>query len=129
MYPGAHLRVQTPNYYHHGIYVGNDEVVQFGLPNDVYGSWDEIKVLRSPLAEFCGDAQFVEVYVFDRKERKRKRSDEEIVAAALSKVGQGGYHVLYNNCEHFANMCVFGEATSTQIDEIYQNVEKLLHNK
>lgn len=125
LYEGAHVRVQTPYYYHHGIYVGNDEVVQFGKPDAAYGSWDEIKVLRSPLADFCGGANFVEVYVFDRKERKRKKSDAEIVQTALSKVGEGGYHLIYNNCEHFANFCVFGKACSGQIDEIYSNVDKI----
>ena len=128
LYPGAHIRVQTPNYYHHGIYIGNDEVVQFGLPNGAYSDWSEIKVLRSTIADFCGGENFIEVYVYDRKERKRKKSDEQIVNIALSKVGEGGYHLLYNNCEHFANFCVFGEASSGQIDEIYSNVQKLLNN-
>lgn len=126
LYEGAHIRVQTPNYYHHGIYIGNDEVVQFGLPNAIYGSWDDIKVLRSPIEEFCGGANFIEVYVFDRKELKRKKSNAEIVATALSKVGEGGYHLLSNNCEHFANFCVFGQSVSTQIDDMYKNVDKLL---
>lgn len=127
-YPGAHIRVQTANFYHHGIYIGNDEVVQFGLPNAPYSSWDEIKVLRSPIADFCGSASFYEVYVFDRKERKRKKRDAEIIETALSKVGEGGYHLLYNNCEHFANFCVYGEASSAQIEEVYSNVQKLLHD-
>ena len=129
LYPGAHIRVQVKNVYHHGIYVGNDEVVQFGLPYDMYNDPKDVKVLRSPLKDFCADDAFIEVYCYSRKELRRKNSDEEIVRIALSKVGEGNYNILKNNCEHFANFCVFGDSMSKQIDDIYENVEKMLNNK
>ena len=126
LYPGAHIRVKCGSYYHHGIYIGDGEVVQFGLPDEVYSNPKEVKVLRSTLAEFCGSAVFIEVYKFTKKELKEKRSDEVIIQTALSCVGDGGYNLLHNNCEHFANKCIFGVNKSSQIDEVYANVAKML---
>ena len=126
LYPGAHVRVPFGSYFHHGIYVGNGEVVQFGLPFDAMRPASDVKVLRSPIEDFVGSASFVEVYVYDRKEKRSKRSDEEIVQFALSKVGEGGYDLLRNNCEHFANLCVFGIAKSQQIEQMQDNIAKLL---
>ena len=127
LYPGAHIRVKCDSYYHHGIYIGNGEVVQFGLPFEVYSDPKEVRVLRSSLAEFCGKALFIEVYKFSKKELKEKKPDDVIIETALSCVGQGGYSILRNNCEHFANRCVFGVTKSAQIDEIYANVAKMLN--
>ena len=89
----------------------------------------EVKVVRSPIQDFVGDASFIDVYVCSKDELKLKRKDEDIVKAALSHVGEGGYSILKNNCEHFANRCVFGNGTSEQIDDVYENVEKLLNSK
>ena len=126
LYPGAHIRVKCDFYYHHGIYIGNDEVVQFGRGFEVYKNPSEIKVLRSSIEDFCGDATFVEVYKFSKQELKEKRPDSLIVESAIACVGEGGYNILHNNCEHFANKCVFGVNKSSQIDEIYENVSKML---
>ena len=126
LYPGAHIRVSCSGYYHHGIYIGDGEVVQFGLPTDVYVDPKEIKVMRSPLADFCGKALFIEVYKYSKKELKEKKSDEEIIKTALSCVGEGGYNILQNNCEHFTNRCIFGFNKSEQIDEIYRQVSNML---
>ena len=31
--------------------------------------------------------------------------------------------IIYNNCEHFVNACVFGKAYSTQIDEMRARID------
>lgn len=129
LYPGAHIRAKVGSFYHHGIYIGNDEVVQFGLPHEMYENNDDIKVSRSPLSEFCDRDAFIEVYVYSRKEQKQKFIDEDIVKNALSHVGEGGYNIFKNNCEHFANFCVFGIKKSEQIDNVYDNVNKLLNKE
>lgn len=125
-YPGAHIRVKVKNFYHHGIYIGDNRVIQFGLPEAMYSDASSIKVLNSTLKEFMGSSLFYEVYVFSKKEEKKKYSDDIIVKNALNYVGQGNYNILTNNCEHFANKCIFGENKSSQIDDIYKNVERLL---
>ena len=125
LYPGAHIRVKVGNFYHHGIYIGDGEVVQFGLPFDMYTDAKDVKVLRSPISDFCKPDDFIEVYVYSRKELKQKFKDEVIIANALSHVGEGGYSIIKNNCEHFANFCIFGKKVSDQIDGAYKDVEEM----
>jgi len=51
--PGDYLRVCRPGYFHHGIYVGDDQVVQFG------GSvWDKpnATIALAPFEEFAKGA-------------------------------------------------------------------------
>ena len=128
LYPGAHIRVSMNNFYHHGIYIGNNEVVQFGLPNAINTEAKDVKVLRSPIEDFAKDG-FIEIRRYSKKEQKLKRPDEEIVKVALSKVGEGGYNLIHNNCEHFANFCVFGVKASKQMDDIHKNVLKLFDKR
>lgn len=125
LYPGCHIRCKMNNFYHHAIYIGNNEVVQFGTPNNVFMDPKDVYVLRSPLSDFT-KSNFIEVRVYDRKELKKKRKDEDIIKFALSKVGEGNYNILHNNCEHFANECVFGEKISLQVDKVNKDVLKIL---
>ena len=37
---------------------------------------------------------------------------------ALSRLGEGGYDLVSNNCEHFSNECVFGKKTSNQVKDV-----------
>ena len=128
LYPGAHIRVKVGNFYHHGIYIGNGEVVQFGLPFDMAENSSKIRILRSPLSQFTPSKNdFIEVYRFSGREKRKKQSDEKIVETALSHVGEGGYNIFTNNCEHFATFCVYGEKSSKQIDDAYKNVAALLN--
>jgi len=50
-------------------------------------------------------------------EGSRKLSYEETAILAESMIGSdfGGYNLIKNNCEHFANWCANGEAYSNQI--------------
>ena len=129
LYPGAHIRIKVNSFYHHAIYIGNGEVVQFGLPFDISNNNKDVKVLRSPLSDFCKPDDFIEVYCYSKKELKQKFKDEEIINNALSHVGEGGYNILKNNCEHFANLCCLGIAKSEQIDSAYQDVDKILKSE
>ena len=124
-YFGAHIRVQVQSIYHHGIYIGNDEVIQFGLPIDMLRPKEEVKVLKSSVEEFL-QGGFLEVRIFDRKERKIKNDDQKIVEIAISKLGEDGYDIVHNNCEHFANFCVFNKKESQQVDNIREEIRKKL---
>ncbi|MDD3623299.1 MAG: lecithin retinol acyltransferase family protein [Bacilli bacterium] len=123
-YPGSHIRTKVGEVYHHGIYIGNDEVVQFGLPSEFMQNPKNIKVLRSNMKDFL--VGFLEVRVYDKKELKEKRSDEEIVSIALSRVGEGNYNLFRNNCEHFAYECVFGVKRSDQVDSALKDIKEAL---
>lgn len=124
-YEGAHIRVQIQSIYHHGIYIGNDEVVQFGLLTDMIRPKEEVKVLKSSIEEFL-QGGFLEVRVYDRKEKKIKNDNQKIIEIALSKLGEGGYDIVHNNCEHFANFCVFNKKESQQVDNIREEIRKKL---
>ena len=122
--PGSHIRTKMGEIYHHGIYIGNDEVVQFGMPSEMMQDHKKIKVLRSNMKDFL--VGFLEVRVYDKKELKEKRSDEEIVSIALSRVGEGGYNLFKNNCEHFAYECTFGVKKSDQVDSLIKDIQEAL---
>ena len=124
-YPGAHIRVQVGQIYHHGIYVGNDEVVQFGLPFDLTNIAKDVKVLKSHISEFLNGG-FLEVRNFTKKEKKLKNKDEDIISIALSRIGEGNYDLLKNNCEHFANECVFNKKISSQVEDIHKEIRAKL---
>lgn len=124
-YPGAHIRVQIKSLYHHGIYIGNDEVVQFGLPFDMFRPKEEVKVIKSSINDFL-QGGFLEVRVFTRKEKKQKNDDNKIIEIALSKLGEGGYDIVHNNCEHFVNYCIFNKKESLQVDSVREEIRKKL---
>lgn len=124
-YPGAHIRVQVDKIYHHGIYIGDNMVVQFGMPFNIHQNPEDVKVIKSPIEDFLNGG-FLEVRVYDKKEKKLKHKDKEIVKTALSCLGNGGYNLLHNNCEHFANYCVLGVKSSSQVDSVHEEVKKML---
>lgn len=123
---GDMLRINCGNLYHFGIFVSDDEVIQFGLPPHLRPNVreDEVEVCRSNIDIFL-QGGFLEVATLDKKEQKKRRSPAETVSFARSKLGERGYHLLFNNCEHFAYLCVFGEKISTQTDAIREKFRAL----
>lgn len=124
-YPGAHIRVQVNGIYHHGIYVNDEEIIQFGLPFDMMKPKEEVRILKSDINDFL-QGGFLEVRVYDKKEKRLKNKDEDIIKIAISKLGEDGYDIVHNNCEHFANYCVFNKKESKQIDDIRSEIRKKL---
>lgn len=43
----------------------------------------------------------------------------QIVQYARFWLGDTGYHLLFNNCEHFANVCTLGQYRSQQVERIF----------
>lgn len=110
------LRVKVDALYHCGIYVSDGEVIQFG-ENPVLrrgASHAAITVCTTDLPAFAQGGQ-VEVGV---AETEVFRPAEEIIAAARRELGKGGYHILYNNCEHFAYRCATGRAYCAQTEDV-----------
>ena len=119
---GDLIRTKVRFYHHYGIFVSEEEVIQFGLPDDPLRPAEEIRVLNSDIAAFLQGGE-VEVAVPDSATRRHMRSPEQIVELARQRIGEGGYDILHNNCEHFVNACVFGKAYSTQIDEMRARID------
>lgn len=123
---GDVVRIKLASFYHYGIYVSDDEIIQFGLPpvtKEMLMAKD-IKVLSSNIDKFLAGS-FLEVAKLSFLEKRKAKSPKEVVEIARSKIGTGGYHILYNNCEHFVNQCLFGEKKSSQVDELRGKMSKM----
>ena len=114
---GDMIRVTVGAIYHYGVFVSEEEVIQFGEAprGGIDRNEEEIEVCSTDIYSFLG-GEFAEVAELDRKERKKRLSPEETVRIARERLGTRGYHILYNNCEHFAHECVMGEKFSEQVD-------------
>lgn len=124
---GDMIRVKVKFYYHYGIFADEDTVIQFGLPDNGNTPPDEIEVLTTDIKAFsCGE--FVETAKLDFSEKKRRYSPNKTVSLAMSRLGERGYNILNNNCEHFANECMFGESKSF-LDEVRVKIREKLNIK
>jgi hypothetical protein len=123
--PGAPVRVKVSFYYHYGIFVSEDSVIQFGLPDGPSRPAEEIRVLSTDVYTFLQGGD-LEVGFPDRGERKKLRSADQVVAAAQSRIGQGGYDLLHNNCEHFMYECLFGEPDSPTLSSLRTRIRQKL---
>ena len=109
---GSIVRTQVKFYYHYGIFVDEQTVIQFGLPDNGTTPPEEIRVLITDIDVFANGG-FVETGICETAEEKRTyRKEDDIVSEAMSHVGETGYHILHNNCEHFVYGCCFGEKKS-----------------
>lgn len=115
---GDQIRVNRGFYSHHGIYASKDCVIHFAPPGqtDVLDP-SKAKIITTSLAEFLKDG-VLEVRVYSEEELKRRRTPKEIVSCALSHLGEGGYDLVNNNCEHFSNLCAFGTKESQQVNSV-----------
>lgn len=127
---GDMIRVKSGAVYHYGIYVSDAEVIQFGLAPAARPTLkdSEVEVLATDIDTFLG-GQFLEVAEFDRKEKKANRAPDEVVSTARARLGERGYHILYNNCEHFANECVSGKHYSEQVDGVREMFKGIFGKK
>ena len=122
---GDLIRTKVQFYYHYGIFVSEEEVIQFGLPDDPMRPAEDVRVLTGDIKSFL-QAGELEVAEPEGAERKTIRTPEQIVEAARSRLGQGGYHILNNNCEHFVNECAFGTPSSDFVESIREKIRKKL---
>lgn len=121
MAKGDHIKVPRENdfvrYTHHGIDCGDGTVIHFtGEPGK--STKLAARICRTSIDDFKKEAPTIEVV-----EDKSTRTPDEVVAAAESRVGEGGYNLGENNCEHFANHCRTGEHKSAQIEAVENALE------
>lgn len=122
---GCPVRVKVNFYYHYGIYVDDDHVIAFGLPDNGDTHPDEIAVVSTCIDAFLAGGM-LEVGVPTLQESLKSRSPNQIVAYAESAIGKKGYHILHNNCEHFMNECLSGERSSRFISAMYDKISARL---
>jgi hypothetical protein len=104
----SHVITPRRGYLHHGIYVGNGQVVHYtGLAHGLRrGPVEEVSLSRFT----CGHPVWVE------SNGASKFDCLEIIRRARSRVGEDSYRLLSNNCEHFCEWCLRGENRSYQVE-------------
>jgi len=124
---GAHIVTPRRGYTHHGIYVGDGRVVQYGGLS--------LGLRRGPVEEVSLSqfAQGREIRV--RLDESSHFDREEVICRARRRLGENRYHPLKNNCEHFCEWCVRGEPRSYQVDQLtavwsrpWHGLLKLIYN-
>lgn len=122
---GDHLRVKRMGgiYTHHDIYVSDNEVIHFtGTDDDSIMDSSKNRVISSDLNFFLKGGE-LEVKEYTDEEFQDLYAPDQIVAYARSCLGDGDYNVIFNNCEHFANVCTLGRFRSHQVERLFQNKE------
>ena len=116
---GDMVRIQIGSLYHYGVFVSEDEVIQFGYPPlPEFAEQNAVVTVGKVDVDAFSCGSIIEVAELDRREKKKRLPPEETVARARERLGEGGYNLIHNNCEHFAYECVFGEKKSEQTDKI-----------
>ena len=127
---GDVIRVKLGSVYHYGIFASEDEVIAFGLPPTAENlkNQQDIKVLATDIDVFsCGNP--VEVAQLTLKEKRKRQSPDKTVSVARERIGEGGYNLIHNNCEHFVNEIVFGKKISEQELEVRRKWMRFHENK
>lgn len=111
---GDHIRVRRFLYFHHGIYVSDDEVIHFtdGTKKEI--SIKNAEVSSTSLEKFLFDGK-IQVEKYSNSEKNEIFSPEEIIERAKSRLGEKDYNLVFKNCEHFANWSVSGKNKSSQV--------------
>ncbi len=122
---GDIVRTKVQFYHHYGIFVSENEVIQFGLPDDPFRPACQIRVISTDVMTFLQGGD-LEVLTPDRSTRSQMRSPEQIVSIARGRLGEDGYDILHNNCEHFVNDCAFGKPHSSFVQDVREKLRKKL---
>ena len=111
---GDHLVSPRCGYAHHGLYIGNGNVIH-------YSGYAKIKsdgvIVITSLDEFSQNST-----VRIRQHELRLFSREESVERAHTRLGEDWYNILLNNCEHFVTWCIHGLPISRQVNNIILSV-------
>ena len=119
---GDHIRVSRGIYNHHGVYISDEEVIHFtGVDNDNILDWSKNEVIKTNLYEFLRGGE-LEVKEYTEEELDDLYPVEHIVHYARGCLGDAGYNLIINNCEHFANMCTLGRFRSRQVENFFESI-------
>jgi hypothetical protein len=106
---GDHIKARRSGYWHHGIVVGPNKVVELTLPGPLW--------TKSHGSVRCVElARFAQGRPVARVDYGRNRlTRHETVRRALSCIGARGYNLVTGNCEHLAVELVTGRPFSHQV--------------
>ncbi len=90
---------------------------------------DPAKLLNSHMNSGNNHKNLFEIWQLIKKFKLKDYhlySGEETITRARSKLGEGGYNLAFNNCEHFAVWCKTGVKDSSQVNKILDIITYLL---
>ena len=117
---GEHLFIRKEFYTHHGIDAGDGTVIHWNLPGEDEKSLRDKKrarIIQTSMESFLKGGELCRVAY-----PGPGMDPEDVVGRARSRLGEKGYHLLFNNCEHFANWCVTGKPLSGQIHSLRKKI-------
>lgn len=108
---GDHIRAGYPGAAHHdGIYLGNGQVVHLcGVP----GAGKASAHVRIDTLELFAAGRPVTIRPY-----AGNHDPEAVTARAMSRLGDGNYHLIFNNCQHFARWCATSDHHSEQVTSV-----------
>jgi len=114
---GTHIQVKRLGYTHHGIYVGDNQVVHYDGFHE-FGKKGAIALTTFLTFCDCYEAQKYQATIYLKG---RAFEPKEIIRRAKSRLGEDNYNLAFNNCEHFANWCTHGDDYSFQTAGTVEN--------
>ena len=127
---GDIVRVKAGSIYHFGICSGENEIIQFGLNPSLRGdvSDADVEICITNFNVFCNGEE-LEVGQLEEAEAYKRKLPSVTVEQARARLGEKGYNILHNNCEHFAYECYMGERHCEQeelVREKFRNIRQML---
>ena len=117
MAKGDHLSVRRGWYTHHAIDLGDGYVVQYGRG---------VSAGARAAVHACPYERFSKGRRIERVASPVSYDADEVALRALGCVGERGYHILWNNCEHFVTWCRNGKRESHQADRFIQTASEIV---
>lgn len=105
--PGDHVVVNRGYYTHHGIYIGNNKLIHYSGEPGTNGT-----ICETTLKSFAKNNEF---WVY---KHSNSYTSSEIISRARTRLGEGEYNLIFNNCEHFCHWCCTGVAKSNQVTAV-----------
>jgi len=101
LYVGDHIYIRSGFITHHGIYVGDDEVIHFA-PDEL----GDVCIHTVSLGKFSDGKKILRM---SKSDSPIRYSGIEVAERAQSRLYDGEYNLAFNNCENFARWCRWGE--------------------
>lgn len=114
---GDHIFSYRLGYSHHGIDCGDGSVVHFDS-DPLRKAASTLSAQRAPRIRRISMDEFGQGQQIQVRNYSQCDPSESVVERAASRIGDEGYDLFQNNCEHFAVWCKTGRPQSTQIDAV-----------
>ncbi len=106
-----HLIVERTLYTHHGLYIGDNQVIHY---------------LREEGVKIATLDEFSESQKITKREYPQCFDADKAVSRAKSRLDETDYSLFLNNCEHFVSWCKTGNSESQQVKKSSKELYDLL---